>query len=74
MVVIEVSDNGPGVPDDIRQIMFEFGVSRSGGTGIGLARTFDLVNQHDGSITYDFRDGAHFTIRLPMAAEEAASA
>ncbi len=68
-----VSDNGPGVPRDERERIFEGFVrlpgSSSGGTGLGLAIARAIARQHHGSVTCDACEtGAHFTLELPAAA------
>ena len=67
-----VSDNGPGVPPDARQRIFEGFVrlngSSSAGTGLGLAIVRAIARQHHGSVTCDdCETGAHFTLELPAA-------
>jgi signal transduction histidine kinase len=67
-----VSDNGPGVPPDERERIFEGFVrlngSPSAGTGLGLAIARAIARQHHGSVTCDDCDtGAHFTLELPAA-------
>ena len=50
-VVLEVTDNGPGVPESIASTIFEPLVSaREGGTGLGLALARRVVHAHSGSI------------------------
>jgi two-component system, OmpR family, sensor kinase len=67
-----VSDNGPGVPPEERERIFEGFVrlngSSSAGTGLGLAIVRAIVRQHHGSVTCDdCGPGAHFTLELPAA-------
>ena len=52
VVVIEVSDTGPGVPEKARAHMFQAfqGSTRAGGTGLGLAIAAELVRAHGGEI------------------------
>jgi signal transduction histidine kinase len=72
-MLITVTDNGPGIPEDIREHIFEpFVTSNSQqGTGLGLAITRGIVNAHHGSIHVDsFPGGTIFTIKLPIALEE----
>ena len=70
---ITVTDNGPGVPADQRERIFEPFVrlpqSPRGGTGLGLAIVRRTVQSHDGTITCDPSPtgGARFTLRLPAA-------
>lgn len=72
-VVIEVADNGPGIPEDIRSKIFEpfFTTKPTGqGTGLGLSLSYDVVTGgHGGSMTVDPSPigGARFTIILPTA-------
>jgi signal transduction histidine kinase len=68
---ISVTDNGPGVPADQRERIFEpfFRLPRSprGGTGLGLAIARRTIESHGGTITCDASPtgGARFTLRLP---------
>ena len=73
-VVIEVIDNGPGIPEPIRARIFEpfFTTKTVGeGTGIGLAFCHRVIDTHQGQISVDEADGggAHFVIRLAAAAD-----
>jgi signal transduction histidine kinase len=65
-----VADDGPGIPPELRERIFEaFATGRSGGTGLGLAVSRRLVEQHGG--TLELADttgaGAVFELRLPLA-------
>jgi PAS domain S-box-containing protein len=66
---ITVSDNGPGIPDEIRKKLFEpFVTNKPQGTGLGLAITKKIVTAHHGSIDVDsFPGGTIFHVLLPMA-------
>ena len=70
-VAISVSDNGPGIPEDIRQKIFEpfFTTKATGeGTGLGLSLSYDIVTKgHGGSMTVGESPdgGALFTIMIP---------
>jgi signal transduction histidine kinase len=74
-VCIEVSDNGPGVPDDIREKIFEpfFSTKGTRGTGLGLAVTNKIVKEHRGRIEVErsAEGGALFRIALPQQREGA---
>jgi nitrogen fixation/metabolism regulation signal transduction histidine kinase len=64
-VVIEVSDNGPGVPDDIaRKVFVPFFTTRPGGSGVGLALARQVMIAHRGFIRLDesATGGARFTL------------
>jgi signal transduction histidine kinase len=74
---IEVIDNGPGIPAEMRERIFERFVQgddpqRSAGTGLGLAIAEEFVALHGGGITVDDADGpgALFRIVLPLTAPE----
>jgi signal transduction histidine kinase len=74
-VVIEVSDTGPGIPDDVRERIFEpfFSTKDGGGTGLGLAIAHSLVARHGGDLTVDTTPGggSTFVVRLPITTSEA---
>lgn len=68
-VYLRLSDNGPGIPEPIRERIFEpFFTTRSSGTGLGLAVVRAVVQGHQGEIWLDSTPGAGcaFTIRLPV--------
>jgi len=72
-VVIEVEDDGSGVPDDVRDRLFEpFVTTRTQGTGLGLAISRQIVEDHDGNITCEFlHRGTRFRVELPGYARTA---
>jgi two-component system sensor histidine kinase FlrB len=68
-MLIRVSDNGPGVPDDVIDQVFDpFFTTRAAGTGLGLAVLASIVQQHGGTVHVANRDsgGAQFTVVLPV--------
>jgi signal transduction histidine kinase len=68
VVVIEVSDTGPGVPEKARAHLFQAfqGSTRAGGTGLGLAIAAELVRAHGGDIRLvPGTIGATFSITIP---------
>ncbi|HEY5306142.1 MAG TPA: HAMP domain-containing sensor histidine kinase [Pseudolabrys sp.] len=68
VVVIEVSDTGPGVPEKARTHMFQAfqGAVRAGGTGLGLAIAAELIRAHGGEIRLvPGTIGATFSITIP---------
>ncbi len=69
VTVIEVSDNGPGIPDQIRDKLFEAfqSAARQGGTGLGLAIAAELVRAHGGDIQLQgsTEAGTCFAITIP---------
>jgi signal transduction histidine kinase len=66
-VEISVRDSGPGIPDDIRDKIFEPGFStRPGSAGLGLAVCKRIIAEHEGEIEIvPGQPGAMFVIRLP---------
>ena len=69
-LVLIVDDNGPGVPPELREHVFEANVtSKEGGTGLGLALVKGVVEAHSGYIKYETSPlgGARFEARIPRA-------
>jgi signal transduction histidine kinase len=69
---IAVSDNGPGVPVEVRHRIFEpfFTTKASGeGTGLGLPMCQSIVSRIGGRIELDaaYAPGARFVVTLPLA-------
>src|SRR5438094_8498940 len=76
-VSLQVTDNGPGIPDNVRTRLFEpFVTGRVGGTGLGLAIVQRAVDAHKGLVLVDTAvgRGTTFTVIFPAARrkEEAA--
>ncbi len=65
---LRVIDNGPGVPEEIRQRVFDPLVSgREGGSGLGLALAQSYINENDGMIDFESEPGrTEFRILLPL--------
>lgn len=66
--MIRVGDEGPGVPSDMRDKIFDpFVTTKEGGTGLGLAIAARVVDAHEGMIELSERagGGAEFRILLP---------
>lgn len=71
-LVFTFEDTGAGVPEEIRDNLFESFVTKGKehGTGLGLAIVKKIVDEHDGTISFDstLGEGTTFTIRLPHEA------
>jgi signal transduction histidine kinase len=70
-VEISVKDNGPGIPDSIKDKIFQpfFTTKPTGqGTGLGLSLAYDIVKAHGGKLEVISLEsqGAEFCIRLPI--------
>ena len=72
LIVLDVKDDGPGLPDDIRQSLFKPFSTRpgAGGTGLGMAIAHEIVSAHGGVIELVATGTAdtHFRITLPQGA------
>lgn len=69
-IEIRVSDNGPGIPADMRDHVFEpFVSTKKSGQGLGLALVRRLVSDMNGRITHDREEATgltHFRVHLPV--------
>lgn len=68
VAMIQIIDDGPGIPEDIRENIFYPMVSgRNNGTGLGLSIAQSLVNQHGGLIEFRSRPGKTvFSLLIPV--------
>lgn len=77
-VVIDLADNGPGIPEVVREQLFEAFTrkGRSGGSGLGLAIARELVRGHGGDVIVVKSDntGTVFRITLPDAPTQTSDA
>lgn len=66
--LIQIRDNGPGIPEILSKTLFDPFVTqgKSGGTGLGLAIVKQFVVAHGGTIKVENDHGAVFSIRLPI--------
>jgi two-component system NtrC family sensor kinase len=74
-VAVDVKDDGPGIPEDIQQLVFDpfFTTKPAGeGTGLGLSICQGIIKEHGGRITLKSArgEGATFTVELPAARPE----
>ncbi len=67
----EIRDDGPGIPDELKdQVFFPMVSGHQGGTGLGLPIAQDLINQHGGLIECESRPGeTRFYVYLPLESE-----
>ena len=69
MLLFDVQDNGPGIPDELEGRLFEmFASAKQGGTGLGLAIVKKIVEEHHGHVDYESRpgEGTRFIVSLPL--------
>ena len=68
--VLRIADQGPGIPDDIKEKIFDlYFTTKAGGSGIGLAMTYRILQLHYGSIEVQSNPewGTEFLLRIPLA-------
>lgn len=67
-IVLAVTDNGPGVPEDLQERLFKpFATLKRGGTGLGLTVSRSIARKHGGDLVMvsGQGEGTRFEIRLP---------
>ncbi|MEK6282294.1 MAG: PAS domain S-box protein [Acidobacteriota bacterium] len=68
---LQFADTGTGMPDDVRQKIFDpfFSTKGAQGTGLGLSVSYSIIERHEGSISVasELGGGTTFTIELPTA-------
>jgi signal transduction histidine kinase len=68
--ILRVADEGQGIPDEIRSKIFDlYFTTKIGGSGIGLAMTYRILQLHHGSVEVESRaeHGTEFQLRIPLA-------
>lgn len=71
--LLRIGDEGPGIPDEIREKIFDlYFTTKSGGSGIGLAMTYRILQLHHGSVDVQSKQlrGTEFLLRIPLVAAE----
>jgi signal transduction histidine kinase len=70
-VITEIRDQGVGIPHDLQEKIFElYFTTRKGGSGIGLAQTYQALQWHYGSIDFETVEGQGTTFRLRLPVVE----
>jgi signal transduction histidine kinase len=65
VAVTEIRDTGSGIPKDVQEKIFElYFTTKKGGSGIGLAQTYQILQWHYGSIDFESIEGQGTTFRL----------
>lgn len=70
VVVAEVRDRGVGIPQDVQGKVFElYFTTKKEGSGIGLARTYQILQWHNGSVEFESVEGqgTTFRFRIPLS-------
>jgi signal transduction histidine kinase len=71
-VLVEIIDNGPGIPDAVKPHVFEPFFTTKGvgeGTGMGLDTVYHIIRGHRGDVSFDSTPGrTNFQVRLPIKA------
>jgi len=70
LLLVEIIDNGPGIPENVKPHIFDPFFTTKGvgeGTGMGLDTVYRIVRAHRGEISFDSRPGrTSFQVRLPL--------
>jgi signal transduction histidine kinase len=70
VVVMEVEDNGPGIPAEVQERLFDpFFSTKENGTGLGLAIAAKIVDKHDGALVFETRQGHGTTFGVVVPVE-----
>jgi signal transduction histidine kinase len=71
-ILVEVADNGPGIPADVREKVFEvFFTTKAKGSGLGLAIVKRIVDAHEGRLDLQTSsEGTRVRVTLPLAGTE----
>jgi len=66
-VLVEIRDQGSGIPAELQEKVFElYFTTKKGGSGIGLAQTYQIMQWHYGSVDFDSTVGVGTTFRLRL--------
>ena len=70
VVLTEIRDTGGGIPKEVQEKIFElYFTTKPGGSGIGLAQTYQILQWHYGSVDFETAEGqgTTFRLRIPLA-------
>ncbi len=68
-IVVTITDHGPGIPDELRQRVFEpYFTTKRDGTGLGLALVRQTIEAHNGTITVSDTPGGGATFSVVLSA------
>jgi signal transduction histidine kinase len=70
-VIAEIRDHGAGIPQDLHEKIFElYFTTKQGGSGMGLAYTYQILQWHNGAVEFESNEGAGttFRFRIPVLA------
>ena len=73
MAVLRIADEGAGIPEEIRDKIFDlYFTTKTGGSGIGLAMTYRILQLHHGSVEVENSGnrGTEFVLRIPLTVTE----
>ena len=68
-MITDIRDQGSGISPEIQEKIFElYFTTKKGGSGIGLAQTYQILQWHDGSVDFETAQdqGTTFHLRLPL--------
>ncbi len=71
--VVRIADQGTGIPEELREKIFDlYFTTKSGGSGIGLAMTYRILQLHHGGVEVQSKLGAgtEFRLRIPLTASD----
>ena len=71
--ILRIADQGAGIPEDIKEKIFDlYFTTKAGGSGIGLAMTYRILQLHYGSIDVQSNPerGTEFQLRIPLVAAD----
>jgi signal transduction histidine kinase len=73
-IITEIHDQGGGIPSEIQDKIFElYFTTKKGGSGIGLAQTYQVMQWHYGAVDFDSIGGQGTTFRLCLPPSEPAA-